>query len=155
MTADGPILIAYDGSPGAQSALAYAGSLLGPRDAVVVSVWEPLLLQAGTIALSGMVVDAETVARDDEAIESATRTLATDGAELARKAGFTAEARWQRGAGPIADAIIEVAEEIGASLIVTGNRGLGGLKSLLVGSVSDRLMHHASRPVLIVPRDEA
>jgi nucleotide-binding universal stress UspA family protein len=150
---DGPVLIAFDGSPDARAAVSFAGPLLSGRDAVVVSVWEPLLLQANTIAMSGMVVDPELVAKDDQEIESATRTLATEGAELARQAGFgAAEPRWQRGAGPVADAIIEVAGEIGASLIVTGTRGLGGIRSLLAGSVSDRLMHHARRPVLIVPR---
>jgi len=152
---EGPVLIAFDGSPDARAALAFAGALLPGGDAVVLSVWEPLLLQSSAIALSGMTVDPASVERDDAAIESATHTIATEGAELARAAGFTAEARWQPGTGPVADTIIDVAAEIGARLIVTGSRGLGGIKSLLAGSVSDRIMHHARRPVLIVPRAES
>jgi len=157
MSADGrgPVLIGFDGSPDARAALTFAGELLSGGDAVVLSVWEPLLLQSRAVALSGMVVDPGAVEKDDEAIEAATRTIATEGAELARAAGFTATARWQPGAGPVADTIIDVAGEIGARLIVTGSRGLGGLKSLLAGSVSDRIMHHARRPVLIVPRTES
>lgn len=153
--ARGPVLIAFDGSPDARAALAFAGAQLSGGDAVVLSVWEPLLLQSRATALSGMVVDAGVVEKDDEAVESATRTIATEGAELARQAGFTAEARWQPGSGPVADTIIDVAAKIGARLIVTGTRGLGGIKSLLAGSVSDRIVHHARRPVLVVPRGES
>lgn len=157
MSADakGPLLIAFDGSPDCRAAVAFAGSLLSGGDAVVLSVWEPLLLQATPMALSGLAVDPGAVERDEKAIEQATHAIATEGAELAREAGFTAEARWQPGSGPVADTIIDVAGEIGARLIVTGSRGLGGIKSLLAGSVSDRIMHHARRPVLIVPRAES
>lgn len=154
MSADGPLLIAYDGSDGARTALAYAGELISGGDAVVLSVWEPMLLQASAVALSGMFVDPGAVEQDYEAVESATRTLATEGAEQARKAGFTAKARWQPGAGPIADTVIDVAAEIDARLIVTGSRGLGGIKSLLLGSVSERIVRQAKRPVLIVPPGE-
>lgn len=155
MSVDGPLLIAYDGSEGARTALAYAGELISGGDVVVLSVWEPLLLQSSAIAMSGMFVDPAAVEQDYEAVESATRTLATDGAEQARQAGFTAKARWQPGAGPIADTVIDVAAEIDARLIVTGSRGLGGIRSLLLGSVSERIVRHARRPVLIVPPGES
>jgi nucleotide-binding universal stress UspA family protein len=46
--------------------------------------------------------------------------------------------------------IVALAEEIGAGLIVMGNRGLGGLRRLLMGSVSDSVVRHAHCPVLIV-----
>lgn len=150
--AQGPILIAFDGSADARAAVEYAGRLLGGRDAVVLSVWEPLLLQANAVTLSGMVVDADAVARSDAAMEEATKTLATEGAELARKAGLRAEPRWQSGTGQVGDTIVDVAGGVGAALIVTGSRGLGGIRSLLLGSVSERVLRHARRPVLVVPR---
>lgn len=148
----GPILIGFDGSPDSHAAIAYAGSLLPGRKAVVLSVWEPLLLQSSILAASGMVINAETITQDDADVETATQTLAKEGAELARQAGFDAEPRWQRGTGAIWLSIVDVAEELDAALIVTGSRGLGAVKSFLVGSVSDRVMHQAGRPVLIVPR---
>ncbi|MDP9455342.1 MAG: universal stress protein [Actinomycetota bacterium] len=47
-------------------------------------------------------------------------------------------------------AIVHLADEIGAGLIVMGSRGLGGLRRALMGSVSDSVVRHAHCPVLIV-----
>jgi nucleotide-binding universal stress UspA family protein len=52
--------------------------------------------------------------------------------------------------GRPADAILDLAERIGADLIVIGSRGLSSVKRLLVGSVSLGVVHHADRPVLVV-----
>jgi nucleotide-binding universal stress UspA family protein len=49
-------------------------------------------------------------------------------------------------------AIVRVAEELGAGLIVMGSRGLGGVRRALMGSVSDSVVRHAHCPVLIVRR---
>jgi nucleotide-binding universal stress UspA family protein len=46
--------------------------------------------------------------------------------------------------------IVEVAEEIGAGLIVMGSRGYGRLRRALMGSVSDAVVRHAHCPVTIV-----
>ena len=50
-----------------------------------------------------------------------------------------------------ADAIPQIAEEIGADLIVMGSRGLTGLKHVVLGSVAERTVRHATCPVLTVP----
>lgn len=47
-------------------------------------------------------------------------------------------------------AIVSLADEIGAGLIVMGSRGLGGLRRALMGSVSDSVVRHAHCPVLVV-----
>ena len=47
-------------------------------------------------------------------------------------------------------AILELAEEVGAGLVVVGSRGLSGLKRALMGSVSASVVHHAHCPVLVV-----
>ena len=65
-----------------------------------------------------------------------------------RETGLTADMNVLQGPAP--DAILRVAETEGYDLIVMGSRGLGQFQGLLIGSVSDRVMHHAKIPVLIV-----
>jgi nucleotide-binding universal stress UspA family protein len=48
------------------------------------------------------------------------------------------------------EAIVHLAEEIGAGLIVMGSRGFGGLKRALLGNVADSVVRHAHCPVLVV-----
>jgi nucleotide-binding universal stress UspA family protein len=52
--------------------------------------------------------------------------------------------------GDAADAILDVAEEQGAELIVVGNKGMTGAKRFLLGSVPNKVSHHAPCSVLIV-----
>lgn len=52
--------------------------------------------------------------------------------------------------GDAAEEIIKYAEEIGSSLIVMGNRGLGTFSKALVGSVSDKVLNHSCCSVLII-----
>ena len=62
--------------------------------------------------------------------------------------GAVAEAHLRVGAAPAE--IVDLAEEIGAGLIVMGSRGLGGIRRALMGSVSDLVTRHAHCPVLVV-----
>ena len=64
-----------------------------------------------------------------------------EAAAQAEAAGVTA-AVFAREGDP-ADAILDVAEERGADLIVVGNRGLTGAKRFLLGSVPNKVSHHA------------
>jgi nucleotide-binding universal stress UspA family protein len=68
--------------------------------------------------------------------------------ETARRTGLTdAERLLLEGApGP---AICDMAEELGADVIVMGSRGHGGLRRAVLGSVSDHVVRHAPCPVLI------
>lgn len=52
--------------------------------------------------------------------------------------------------GDAADAILEAADKHGADLIVMGHRGLGRMQEMLLGSVSQKVLHHAKCNVLIV-----
>jgi nucleotide-binding universal stress UspA family protein len=148
------VLIAYDGSDDAKAAIAFAGTLLHGQSAVVLTVWERLAMQS-TRASAGMMVTIDNSPAEDEAIAHAMAELASQGAELAREAGFDATPRCDVDAVAVWSTIVDVANEIGADLIVTGTRGLGGVRSLLLGSTSDRVLHHAHRPVLVVPAPAA
>ena len=56
--------------------------------------------------------------------------------------------------GWVAPGIVELAEEIGAGLIVMGSRGLGGIRRALMGSVSDSVVRHAHCPVMVVREEK-
>ena len=68
--------------------------------------------------------------------------------EEARAAGVRAEVHARQ--GDPADAILDVAEETGADLIVVGNKGMTGAKRFLLGSVPNKVSHHAPCSVLII-----
>ena len=69
-------------------------------------------------------------------------------ASLARDAGVSARTYARQ--GDPADAILDVAEEREADLIVVGNKGMTGAKRFLLGSVPNKISHHAPCSVLIV-----
>ena len=71
-----------------------------------------------------------------------------DAAELAREAGV--EVTTHACEGDPADAILGVAEEREADLVIVGNKGMTGAKRFLLGSVPDKVSHHAPCSVLIV-----
>jgi nucleotide-binding universal stress UspA family protein len=66
----------------------------------------------------------------------------------AREAGV--EANTHPREGDPADALLDVAEEVGADLIVVGNKGMTGAKRFLLGSVPNKVSHHAPCGVYIV-----
>lgn len=148
------ILIAYDGSDDAKAAIAFAGKLFPGQSAVVLTVWERLALTTAR-ASAGLVMALDNSAAEDEAVGKAMTELAKGGAELATQAGLDATPRCEPDAVAVWATIVDVADELDATLIVTGSRGMGGIKSLLLGSTSDRVLHHARRPVLVVPTAES
>lgn len=139
-----PILICYDGSSGAKRAIAAAAALLVDRRAVVLDVASPPMVAESYAVLGPMPRDLEELSTED-ALERA-----QEGAEIARRAGLTAEARADI-AVTTWEGVVEVADEIGAAAIVIGSRGLTGARELLKGSVSRDVAEHAGRPVVIVP----
>jgi nucleotide-binding universal stress UspA family protein len=145
------ILIAYDGSADAKHAISVAASTLQPQAAVVVSVGESLLtrLAAYPFAAAGM---AAADINDEGTSEKLAKDQADEGAKLARDAGLTdVTAKYAVAEDAVWEIIVQAADEVDASLIVLGSRGLNAVKSVLIGSVSNHVLHHAHRPVLIVP----
>ena len=72
----------------------------------------------------------------------------SDAADVVREAGLEVETFARE--GDPADAILDVAEERGADLIVVGNKGMTGARRFLLGSVPNKVSHHAPCSVLII-----
>jgi nucleotide-binding universal stress UspA family protein len=155
------ILIAYDGSSDAQAAIDRAASLSPSAKATVMTVWEPFVdsvTRTGSLGLGagiGVEMGSITTYADAEKLDAIKKhramTVADAGTQRAVAAGLEAQPRCETEHGDVATTILAVAEEMDADVIVMGTRGLSGIKSLLLGSVSHELVHHTDRAVLIVP----
>jgi nucleotide-binding universal stress UspA family protein len=140
------IVVATDGSETASEAVRQAAELAGTLGARVhlVCVYEPVPSAHDAAAATGMHSESGWVLRPREAVDA---TLAA-AAEVFAAAGVQVDLYAQR--GDPADAILDVAEERGADLIIVGNRGRAGAKRFLLGSVPNRISHHAPCAVLII-----
>jgi nucleotide-binding universal stress UspA family protein len=83
--------------------------------------------------------------------EAAQRTLDEQVKKVEEAGGRVTEAHLRMGERRD-QAIVRLADEIGAGLIVMGSRGLGGVRRALMGSVSDSVVRHAHCPVMVVRR---
>jgi len=140
------ILVATDGSEGAERAVAFAAELAHALSAklVILAVSEPSIsrdleefrrAEGSTI---GDIVEADAAAHVKHAIELANNQGAMDIQEVTR-------------AGDPAHVILAVARDLAADLVVVGKRGFGRVKGFALGSVSQNLAAHADRIVVIVP----
>ena len=148
MESPGPVLIAYDGSDNARAAIDSVAPILKGAPAVVVYARHPL--EGSAAHLEGRPRFEDVAERDSDRLDDAER-IAAEGADHARAAGLDAEARVASTGEVAADSIVELADQLDASVIVLGSRGQRGLKALLLGSVSHHVVHHARRPTLVVP----
>lgn len=151
MADNGPLLIAYDGSEGAKHAITEAAKVLGGGAAVVVSVWQ----STAAAAPASLLAIPTGVARQayeelDRESQQQSETLAEEGASLAREHGFDATPKSVMCHVNTWSTLLSAADEIDAAAIVIGSRGHSGIKSALLGSVSNGVANHSSRPVLLV-----
>jgi nucleotide-binding universal stress UspA family protein len=146
------IVLCYDGSASAKHAITTAHGIVGQSPALLLHVWEPPANYLGPDPFGGIETwsGPQIVELEAMALERANRTVEY-GVELARDAGFTVEGRLERSMSAVWRAVLDVAEEADAQLIVAGARGLSALQSMLLGSVTTPLIHHSTRPVLVVP----
>ena len=86
--------------------------------------------------------------RQEDLNEEAQRLLEAQVQQIEADGGAVAQAHLRVGRPD--EEIVALAEEIGAGLIVMGSRGLGGIRRLLMGSVSVSVVRHAHCPVLVV-----
>jgi nucleotide-binding universal stress UspA family protein len=147
----GPTVIAYDGSPATEAAIAEAADMLSRKRAVVVVVWkEGIGLETVVVpALNGEVppseLDVRTASEFDEAMSERARRLAEHGAGIAREAGFDADALAVADAVDVtvAETLVDVARSRDAPAIVLGSDGP------VLGATTRDVIRRASCPIVI------
>ena len=142
----GSIVVGTDGSPTATEAVSQATKLAKATGSSVdlVSAYEPVASSRLREEQSQAPKDVEWMVNPREDVDATLR----DAADTVREAGVEVETFGRE--GDPADAILDVAEERNAGLIVVGNKGMTGAKRFLLGSVPNKVSHHAPCSVLII-----
>ena len=149
----GPVVIGFDGSPGAEHAVREAAALLTVREAIVATVWEAgaAYLTLDSPGLQAAPMDLGMAAIADQAMLDGVRGTAERGAGVARDLGFaTGEGIVLSGEESVAASLLRLAEERAASVIVVGSHGYSRLEKLFLGSTSRQILEHARCAVLVV-----
>jgi nucleotide-binding universal stress UspA family protein len=134
-------VVGYDGTDGARAALDVAVGLAAELGDGLVAVFAHV-----TSRLGGEVRDY------DDAIREHGRGVLEEARSIGREAGVEIELVMRELSS--AEALIAVADEHDARMIVVGSYGERPLKSALVGSTPTRLLHLSERPVLVVRAPE-
>ena len=123
--ATGPVVVGWDGSPGAEVALAAAANLFADRELIVVEVGPP----------------------DDQEDRRPPQ-------ELSARASFVQLPLIDRTgySRAVADQLGDLADERAAAALVVGSRGRSAMRELLLGSVAKATLHNVRRPVLVAPK---
>jgi len=133
------VVVGYDESPGAQAALEVALGLAG-------RLGESLVLVYGVAPPGGL---GEEFAAHRDALTELGRGATGHALERAQAAGV--EAQVELVTAKPAEALVQVADEHDATLIVVGTAGESPIRGAILGSTPHRLLHLSTRPVLCVP----
>ncbi|MER7572589.1 universal stress protein [Streptomyces sp. NPDC126514] len=141
----GPVLLAVDGSPRARPAVefAFAHASLHGTDLVALRVWN-----THTDRVYEAPGDPPFVTYDEDRLQREEERVLTEalGGLRAKYPGVAVRRRLVR--GRVRHTLIEASADAG--LVVVGARGRGGFTGLLLGSVSQAVLHHAACPVAVV-----
>lgn len=149
------LLIAYDRSDAAQTAIRVAHALFGSVDAVVANVQPPPPpASAGALARTALPDDviARGLAQLRADVEAYASELAEEGAGLACAVGLRAKPVPRFGISPWRE-LQGVADEKRADVVVCGTAGENAFERVMLGSTASSLLHHARLPLLICPAE--
>jgi len=141
--ATGPVVLGVDGSPAAASAVTEAFEEASVRGAELVAVYawlDPVPIQTG---------DVLPVLYDADKVEAEEARVLAEAIAGCRERYPDVVVQEDLVRAPTRACLIDRSAQ--AQLMVLGTRGRGGIGGLLLGSVSQSLLHHADCPVLVVP----
>jgi len=139
------ILLATDASPDARLATRAAVDLARRAHAAlhVVHAWDNFTASGALVPVAYPVLLGDGAR---ELLEEEVAAIRAEGVEVA--GALLAQ-------GPPAEVIIDAAAQVKAGLILLGSRGLGSVRRVVMGSVSEGVTHHAPVPVLVMRGDAA
>lgn len=137
----GPIVVGTDGSATATEAVRKAIELAKSfeADLHVVSAYAPEHARVG-----GLPAEFDNAVTPDGRVDA----ILADSAARARAEGVVVKTHGL--VGDAADAILGVAEDVGAELIVVGNKGISSLKRFVLGNVPSKVVHHSPCSTYVV-----
>lgn len=140
------ILVAYDGTDGAEAALGAAAKLAkaASADLVLLHVLNPLIDAADVVAPTMHDAIAQVAARSRAALDTRLSELGLE-ADVRIEQLTHGEDDWEH--------IVHVAQDIDADVIAIGSRRAGGLTGAILGSVVSAVVQHSPCPVLVVRPD--
>jgi nucleotide-binding universal stress UspA family protein len=143
---DGPVVVGVDGSPASEAAieLAFAEAAYRDSDLHAILAWTDTVYPMGPDGGGYQALEWRDV------VQEARELLAERLAGWREKYPRVTVHRWVENGRP-AKALLEAAA--GAQLLVVGSRGRGGFAGLLLGSVSQAMIHHSPCPVLVARPD--
>jgi nucleotide-binding universal stress UspA family protein len=138
---EGPIVVGTDGSDTATTAVQEAIELAKrfERELHIVSAYQQQQLKA-----EGMPAEFAGVITSRDRVDA----VLDNAASAARAAGVKATTHPVK--GDAAEAIIDVAGELGAGLIVVGNKGIGSLRRFILGNVPSKVVHSSPCSTYVV-----
>ncbi|EPX81019.1 universal stress protein [Litoreibacter arenae] len=139
------ILVAVDGSDHSKNAVRYASDLATKYDAALHVVHAPQI-EVESLSFGSSMVGALPT---PDAVNAQGKAVVDKAKAWAEEAGHKPDAV-EILIGDTSQAILKYVSDKGIDLVVSGSRGLGGLRGLLQGSVSQKLTSHAACPVLTV-----
>ena len=147
------ILMPVDGSDHDAKTAAFLGEMFGSKGDVIVEVLHVAhqgfpTSPAAEVGFIPVIPSTSAIEQWEKGIREDAENIVAEAKRTVEAAGLNASSRIAWGGAP--EVIEQVADEDGIDLIAIGSRGAGQIAGLFLGSVSDRVLHRAKVPVLVV-----
>ncbi|PAA84141.1 hypothetical protein BOX15_Mlig000054g3 [Macrostomum lignano] len=147
------VLIALDGSPGAQKAFNFWANAPGSRndELILFSSLEMPNVLTGLLLLPSGTFEYDEYDKRFRAVRRRAEQLRQSMLVECRQRGLRCKFITSSDSSSPGAAIVEAAKRMGVNVVVVGCRGNNGIRRSILGSVSDYVLQHSARPIVVVP----